>query len=74
MQDSAQYLSYFYSALGAKWGVVIETNNVPLLKSRLYVARREHGDPELSRIQLRQNPLKQDSEIWLIKGELPNAA
>lgn len=73
-QDSATYLSYLYAALAAKWGVVVETDNIAVLKSRILVARREHQDPDLWRIQLKPNPLKQDSELWLIKGEQRDVA
>lgn len=72
MSIAAEYTAYLYQALASKWGIVLRTDNVPVLRARLYKARAEAQDPDLACLQFRPNPYAQDSELWIVKGEHPN--
>jgi hypothetical protein len=64
-------LEVLYQALATPYGVVVECNNFNLAQQRLYKARREAGDPELARLQIRRSPYRPDAELWLVRGPAP---
>lgn len=63
---------YLYQALASRWGIVVSANDLPNLRSRLYIARRAAMklDPEIARLQLRPSIILPEEELWIIKGEL----
>lgn len=65
-------LQYLYKALASKWGIALTTNNIVNARARLYKARAESGDTDLSRLQFRPNP-HNPSELWIVKGEQKDA-
>lgn len=58
-------LDLWYSALKAKLGIAIETDNRAILRQHLYRARAEANKPELESIVM-IIPEKED-EIWLVQ-------
>lgn len=62
-------IEFLYQALSSRYGIVIHAAPAKLVRQRLYVARREHGDATLDRLQLRLSPTA-DDEIWIVKGEI----
>lgn len=71
----SELLPLLFQALTTRRGIVVSTNNVDVLKSRLYKARakvKEHS-PELMDLTIqtsRQNPM---SEVWIVKSNLKEA-
>ena len=68
------FITLLYQAMTTKYGLVLETDNLPILRARLYKARAESGDPDLACLQLRPDPVAQNQYLWIIKGEMPNGA
>ena len=71
----SELLPLLYQALTTRRGIVVTTNNVDVLKSRLYKARAKVKDhsPELMDLTIqtsRQNPM---SEVWIVKSNLKEA-
>lgn len=66
MATEAEYKFIWYSALAARYGIVVETDNVERLKAKLYDARSKTGDPMLNDISIRPSPFNK-SQLWLIK-------
>ena len=60
-------LEILYAALASPIGVVVATSDFKIAQQRLYKARRDSGDPELSVLQFRSSPHHPD-EIWVVKG------
>ena len=56
-----------YQALASEHGIVVTTDNVRLLKQRLYAARKK--DEDLACITLATSPTNPNGEIWLVKKE-----
>lgn len=69
-----ELVSYLYQALVSKYGIIVETDNLPILRARLYKARAEAQDPDLARLQLRPDPVSPNTLLWIIKGEKPDVA
>lgn len=61
-------LEILYIALNSKIGIAVTCVNLQSAKSRLYIARKEAGDPALACLQVRTSPYNPDSEIWIVKG------
>jgi hypothetical protein len=61
-------IEYLYQALASPIGIVLEVSDVGIAQQRLYKARRDSGDPELDRLQLRRSPFLPESELWVVKG------
>lgn len=62
------YLSFWYEALSAEFGIIISTNNPEALRQALYKARREAGDPALDHMSIRISPLLPEEEVWIVKS------
>lgn len=59
-------LSHFlYAALNAKYGVIVRTDNVELLKAKLYAERKK--DPDLACISIATSRTCPESELLLVK-------
>jgi len=67
-----------YTALESPVGIIIrtyhqaETLTTPSFRAKqiLYRFRKELGDVELLKIQIRFSPTEPDTELWLIKTEI----
>jgi hypothetical protein len=71
---SSEVLGYLYQAMASKFGIVLRTDNIPVLRARLYKARAESGDEDLSCLQFRPDPAEPTSLLWIIKGEKKDAS
>lgn len=63
------YLPYLAMAMASPYGVIIRTSNIKLSQAHLYAARRNAGDPDMERLQMRPDPLGDPQLLWIIKGE-----
>lgn len=59
-------LEFWYTALHAEIGIVIESTNAHRTMMKLYATRRELNDPDLSRISIVQSPTS-PNQLWLVK-------
>ena len=69
MTDRTKWLEYWYTALHSPLGVVLAVSDVPRAIQKLYQARQQSGDPELSGLSIRKSPLLPDEEVWLVKQQ-----
>lgn len=60
-------LEALYRALGAKVGVVINTDNPRLFRDKLYEARRKADDPDLHGLSIVVSP-RNPNELWILKN------
>ena len=72
MKNSTTYLEFWYHALNAEKGIVIETTDRHKTMQKLYSARLRADDPSLKDISIIHSPLN-DSHLWLIKKKPDNA-
>lgn len=56
-------------ALLAEIGIIVRTDNAMRAKAVLYRFRKELGDPNLMKLQLRLSPDAPDTDIWVFRGE-----
>jgi hypothetical protein len=59
-------LELLYRALSSPFGVDVETDNLTLLRSQLYAARKAANDPALEALAFCQSPLN-PANLWIIK-------
>lgn len=59
-------IEHLYSALHSEFGVIVRTNNVERLRSRLYLLRKE--DPSLAAVSITTSPTAPDSELWIVRN------
>jgi hypothetical protein len=70
MAVDTNILSLMYAALEAvtrpgQYGIVVRTSSVPQLRTKVSQTRKEHGDPELDKIECRPSPLD-PNEVWML--------
>jgi len=65
------FLEFWYSALGATHGVVIETDDAERCKMKLYAARAAAADPDLTKLSIVQSPTNPE-HLWIIHKETPS--
>lgn len=58
-------IEHLYTALRSPYGVIVETDNVTLLRQKLYALRKQ--DPALSVLTFKPSPLNPTGELWIIK-------
>lgn len=68
MPKPADWLDFWYRALGAKIGVVVAVSDVPKAIQRLYQVRAKAQDPALQGLQVRRSPILPNEEVWLLKS------
>ncbi len=61
-------LEILYQAMGTPLGVAYQVSDFTNAQSRLYKARADSGDPELSRLQIRRSLAGEDNVVWIVKG------
>jgi len=69
-----EYLELLYTALASEAGIVVQSDDPPRLRQKLYTARRESLDPSrdcLSFVESRTNPSEQ---LWIVKRPANGAA
>jgi len=66
---SHEFVTYLYQAMATKYGITIRTDNLTILRARLYKARAETKDPDLKVLQLRPDPKNPTTILWILKGE-----
>lgn len=67
MPPAPALLSLFYQALASKYGIALAVSDISQAKAKLYKARAESGDSDLSQISIHQSPSLPESELWLVK-------
>lgn len=60
------YLEYWYQAMSARIGIVIETTNRKAFMQKLYVARRAACDESLNDLSVVESPTV-ETQVWLLK-------
>jgi len=58
-------LELLYAALAEEYGIRVRTNNLPVLRQKLYALRKAHAD--LSCLSLVQSPFD-ENELWILKA------
>lgn len=66
---SHEALEFWYAALRADIGVVIDTDNVSRLQQKLYIARREAQDPSLEGLSIVISPTSPSTQLWIVKRD-----
>ena len=61
----SQLSDLLYTALGEDLGIIVETNNVNLLRAKLYSVIRE--DPALTGLSLAVSRTQPESQLWIVK-------
>lgn len=64
-------LELLYQAMGSPLGIAVQTSDFLNARGRLYAARKQSGDPELDRLQLRRSLMMEPDVIWIVKGPAP---
>jgi hypothetical protein len=60
-------LEFLYQALECKIGLVLESNDPVTLRSRLYKARKDSGDPRLQDLVISTSRADPATELWIIR-------
>jgi hypothetical protein len=63
-----QCRAILYAAASAEIGIVVRTNDPVRARLALYKVRRELGDTELAKLQIRVSPTDSEHEIWIIRN------
>lgn len=66
-------LQFWYLAMAAEIGIVIETSDRERLKQTLYRARATAMDEALSSLSIQMSPLN-PSQVWIVKNAKPDSA
>jgi len=61
-------IEHLYSALHARLGVVIQTDNPERLRQKLYAIRRETMDQDLSILSFIISPTD-PTQLWIVKND-----
>lgn len=72
MSDPTEWYAEFAKALHTPCGVIIEANDIALLKSKFYKLRREN--PELRVLSFVTSPDRPLEEAWIVRGKESNDA
>jgi hypothetical protein len=64
-------LDLLYQALDTPQGIAVPTDNVPLLRQKLYALRK--GDPQLHVLGFSPSPTNPTTELWILRKEAPGA-
>lgn len=59
-------LNYWYRALHSELGVELICSNVESFRAKLYYARKEAKDPDLSQISVTISPFDRN-KLWLVR-------
>lgn len=62
------YLEFLNKALETELGIVVETSDPELLRTRLYKARAESKNPAFDCLVFKPSVTKPTSELWIIKN------
>jgi hypothetical protein len=73
---------HLYRALTTPKGIIVQTDDVPLLIAKLNKARRDAADPALKQLVIAKSRDKPETEVWIIHaseeqqatGERPHQA
>ncbi len=60
------YLELLYQACASAFGIVVWTDDALKLRQRLYVARRESGDPLFDSLSFVTSPTNPEN-LWIVK-------
>jgi hypothetical protein len=66
-----QCATILYAAKDAELGLIIKTNNPYKARASLYKARRDLGDVELAKLQIRVSPDDSEGELWILRESPP---
>lgn len=67
---SLNLLELLYEALRTERGVVVETDNVELLRQKLYRLRSQ--DPDFAKLSFLTSPIN-GADLWIVKTEVSDA-
>lgn len=56
-----------FTATQCTTGLIVRTNDVRRAKAVIYRYRKELGDPELMKIQVRISPTNPETDLWLLR-------
>lgn len=62
-----EYIEFLYRALDTPLGVVIETSDVELLRTRLYAARREAMNPDFRFLTFTPSRSDPKGALWIVR-------
>jgi hypothetical protein len=60
-----ELLAVLYAAVNSELGVRVKSNDIMLLRQRLYVARG--ADPEFATLRFSPSPIE-PNELWIVKN------
>jgi hypothetical protein len=60
-----ELLAVLYAAVNSELGVRVKSNDIMLLRQRLYVARS--GNPDFEALRFSQSPVN-PNELWIVKN------
>jgi hypothetical protein len=60
-----ELLAVLYAAVNSELGVRVKSNDIMLLRQRLYVARA--GNPEFEALRFSPSPIE-PNELWIVKN------
>ena len=63
-------LELWYAALADPIGIKVQTNDALRLKAKLYVVRRESGDPDLAKLMIQTSPTNPTGELIITHREV----
>lgn len=61
-------LNYWYRALHSELGVELICSNVESFRAKLYTARREAKDPDLTAVSITISPMDRN-KLWLVRKQ-----
>lgn len=64
-------LELLYQAMGSPLGLAVKVSDFLNARARLYAARAQSGDPDLSRLRLQRSLMMEEDVIWIVKGPAP---
>lgn len=68
ISGSANVLEFWYRALRADFGIVVDVDDFNLARAKLYKARKDSGDKDLDSLSISQSPTSQN-QLWIVKNE-----
>jgi len=60
------YIELLYQALASAYGIVVWSDNPDKLRQRLYVTRRDIGDPDMDCLSFLASPTNPE-HLWIVK-------
>lgn len=65
--NTTPLVELLYRALSAPIGIVVSTNDVKMLREKLYAVRREAQNPDLEALTFAPSRVNPDTELWIVR-------